>query len=80
VLIKNPELFDDKDVLKEKNLTVKTLHDALRIPPLHHKFILPILPSYSPNLNPIERVWNDMNEKSRNNVVFKALSEFKEAI
>jgi len=80
VLRKNPELFDDKDVLKEKNLKVKTLLDALRMPPLHHKFILHILPSYSPNLNPIERVWKVMNEKSRNNVVFYSFSEFKEAI
>ncbi|CAK2111697.1 transposase [Vibrio crassostreae] len=26
------------------------------------------LPLYSPNINPIERLWKVMNEKSRNNV------------
>ena len=28
------------------------------------------LPPYSPNLNPIERLWKYMNEKVRNNVFF----------
>ncbi len=35
------------------------------------------LPPYSPNLNPIERLWKVMNEKSRNNVYFKeAIDQF----
>ncbi|MGF1756408.1 transposase, partial [Photobacterium sagamiensis] len=38
------------------------------------------LPPYSPNLNPIERLWKVMNEKSRNNVYFKSKRDFKEAI
>ena len=38
------------------------------------------LPPYSPNLNPIERLWKVMNEKSRNNVYFKNKRDFKEAI
>ena len=38
------------------------------------------LPPYSPNLNPIERLWKVMNEKSRNNVYFKRKRDFKEAI
>ena len=29
------------------------------------------LPDYSPNLNPIERLWKVMNEKVRNNRFFK---------
>lgn len=41
---------------------------------LHH------LPAYSPNLNPIERVWKLMNEKVRNNRFFKSSKDFKEAI
>lgn len=41
---------------------------------LHH------LPPYSPNLNPIERLWKIMNEFVRNNRVFKSASEFREAI
>lgn len=41
---------------------------------LHH------LPSYSPNLNPIERLWKVMNEYVRNNVFFASPKEFKQAI
>lgn len=38
------------------------------------------LPPYSPNLNPIERLWKLMNERVRNNVFFKSAVDFKEAI
>ncbi|MEZ8140364.1 IS630 family transposase [Enterovibrio sp. FF113] len=38
------------------------------------------LPPYSPNLNPIERLWKVMNEHSRNNVYFKSKRDFQEAI
>lgn len=41
---------------------------------LHH------LPPYSPNLNPIERLWKVMNEFVRNNRVFKSAAEFRQAI
>lgn len=41
---------------------------------LHH------LPSYSPNLNPIERLWKVMNEYVRNNRFFASAKEFREAI
>ncbi|NDE83090.1 MAG: IS630 family transposase [Chlamydiia bacterium] len=42
--------------------------------------ILHYLPSYSPNLNPIERLWKIMNEYARNNRFFKTAQEFREAI
>ncbi len=38
------------------------------------------LPPYSPNLNPIERLWKVMNEYVRNNQVFKTAKEFRHAI
>jgi len=38
------------------------------------------LPPYSPNLNPIERVWKVMNERIRNNVFFLSAKEFREKI
>ncbi|CAH1540355.1 hypothetical protein THOG05_320009 [Vibrio rotiferianus] len=38
------------------------------------------LPPYRPNLNPIERLWKVMNERSRNNVYFKRKRDFKVAI
>jgi transposase len=45
-----------------------------------HGIVLHFLPPYSPNLNPIERLWKVMNEKVRNNVAFKSAGEFKEAV
>jgi transposase len=41
---------------------------------LHH------LPPYSPNLNPIERLWRVMNQKVRDNVVFNSAKEFRDSI
>lgn len=45
-----------------------------------HNIVLHYLPPYSPNLNPIERVWKIMNEHVRNNVFFKTAKDFKESI
>lgn len=42
--------------------------------------VLKFLPPYSPNLNPIERLWKVMNEKVRNNRFFKSAKDFKEKI
>jgi len=38
------------------------------------------LPPYSPNLNPIERLWKVMNEQVRNNQVFTSAKEFRDSI
>ena len=38
------------------------------------------LPPYSPNLNPIERLWKVMNEHVRNNQYFSTAKEFREQI
>jgi transposase len=38
------------------------------------------LPPYSPNLNPIERLWKVMNEQVRNNYFFGSAKEFKQKI
>ncbi len=38
------------------------------------------LPPYSPNLNPIERLWKVMNEYSRNNRFFKTAQEFRQSL
>lgn len=45
-----------------------------------HHIVLHYLPSYSPNLNPIERCWRVMNEHVRNNRFFCSAKEFREAI
>ena len=41
---------------------------------------LHILPPYSPNLNPIERLWKVMNEEVRNNRCFHSAKEFRQQI
>jgi len=38
------------------------------------------LPAYSPNLNPIERLWKVMHEKVRNNRFFKSAKDFRREI
>lgn len=38
------------------------------------------LPPYSPNLNPIERLWKVMNEQVRNNRYFTSAKVFREEI
>jgi transposase len=38
------------------------------------------LPPYSPNLNPIERLWKIMNEQVRDNRVFQSAKEFRQSI
>ncbi|WP_262946603.1 IS630 family transposase, partial [Xenorhabdus indica] len=38
------------------------------------------LPPYSPNLNPIERLWKYMNEQVRNNVYFPNAKTFRETL
>lgn len=44
------------------------------------KIKLRYLPTYSPNLNPIERLWKVMNEKVRNNQYFATKKEFRTTI
>lgn len=39
-----------------------------------------LLPPYSPNLNPIERIWKVMNEHVRNNIFFKSAKDFRRSI
>lgn len=45
-----------------------------------HHIQLHFLPPYSPNLNPIERLWKVMNEQARNNRFFKSAKDFRERI
>ena len=57
------------------NTSAKTLESAKK-----HGITLHHLPVYSPNLNPIERLWKVMNEHVRNNKFFKTVGEFKKEI
>jgi len=47
---------------------------------LRKNIMLHYLPPYSPNLNPIERLWKIMNEQVRNNTFFASAKDFREAI
>ena len=47
---------------------------------LKRNIVLHYLPPYSPNLNPIERLWKVMNENVRNNVFFTSAKHFRDAI
>ena len=71
--------------------TINTIHLILDKAGYHRSFLvaeealklnikLHFLPPYSPNLNPIERLWKVMNEQVRNNRFFKGAKDFKEAI
>lgn len=44
------------------------------------KIELHFLPAYSPNLNPIERVWKKAKKSSLHNRYFKEISDLQEAI
>jgi transposase len=57
------------------NTSKKTKEAAIK-----EGIILHYLPAYSPNLNPIERLWKVMNEYVRNNQFFKTGKEFKAKI
>jgi transposase len=46
----------------------------------NNKIKLHFLPTYSPNLNPIERLWKLMNERVRNNYFFSSPTEFRQKI
>ena len=80
VLSKEPSLFKNPAILNMDKLNTKSLLFALRDIDPHPKFVMHPLPPYSPNLNPIERVWKVANERVRNNVVFKTCAEFKAKI
>jgi transposase len=56
-----------------RSQVLKDLAESLNIE-LHY------LPPYSPNLNPIERLWKVLNETTRNNVVFESAKQFRQAI
>ena len=55
----------------------KELKDFLK---QNKKITFRLLPPYSPNLNPIERLWKLLNEYERNNVFFASKKDFCHAI
>lgn len=89
--IDNESFIDFMDDLGARNPDALKIHVILDNGPAHtgqkildylkdSRIELHYLPTYSPNLNPIERVWKVMNELVRNNVFFNAAREFRDAI
>jgi len=89
--IDNESFLDSIGDLEKKNSKALKVHVILDNGPAHtgqrileylkdSRVVLHYLPTYSPNLNPIERVWKLMNELVRNNVFFQTAREFRDAI
>jgi transposase len=77
--------------LRDYYPTAKTIHLILDQGPYNisnitkkaaekYSITLHYLPTYSPNLNPIERCWKVMNEYVRNNRYFEDADQFRNAI
>lgn len=89
--IDNESFIDFMGDLEKKNSNALKINVILDNGPAHtgqkileylkdSRVVLYYLPTYSPNLNPIERVWKVMNELVRNNVFFQTAREFRDAI
>lgn len=63
---------------KHEASIVRHLDDFIQKEKLNIK--LHYLPPYSPNLNPIERLWKVMNKHARNNQYFTKPKEFRKQI
>ncbi len=84
-------IIDFMGKIRSQYNSEKTIHLVLDKAGYHRSFLvaeqaeklnikLHFLPPYSPNLNPIERLWKVMNEYVRNNRFFKGAKDFKDAI
>ena len=90
-MINAESIMDFMDKIRTQYSTKNTIHLILDQAGYHRSFLvadralklnikLHFLPPYSPNLNPIERLWKVMNEQVRNNRFFRGAKDFKEAI
>lgn len=84
-------IIDFMAKIRTQHTTQKSIHLILDRAGYHRSILvaeqaeklnikLHFLPPYSPNLNPIERLWKVMNEVVRNNRFFKGAKDFKDAI
>lgn len=53
---------------------------SVQVSALEKNIELHYLPPYSPNLNPIERLWKVMNQLARDNIFFSSAKMFRDAI
>lgn len=84
-------IVDHLHLIRKKHGSKGTIHLILDQAPCHRaekvvqeakklNICLKHLPAYSPNLNPIERLWKVMNENVRNNRFFKSAKDFRREI
>ena len=89
--VNGESIIDFFRLIKEQYVTDKPIHLILDGAGYHRSevvkseakelgIILHYLPPYSPNLNPIERLWKVMNEHARNNQYFATAKEFRQSI
>ena len=89
--VNGDSIIDFLDKIKQRYNTQKVIHLVLDGAGYHRShlvvekaielnIILHYLPPYSPNLNPIERLWKVMNEHARNNRYFATAKAFRESI
>ena len=89
--VNGESILDFFKLIKEQYKTDKPIHVILDGAGYHRSEIvkteakemgieLHYLPPYSPNLNPIERLWKVMNEHARNNKYFVTAKEFRQSI
>ena len=89
--VNGESIIDFLELLRQKNQDKGKIHLVLDGAGYHKaktvieraealKINLHYLPPYSPNLNPIERLWKVMNEKVRNNQCFHSAKDFREKI
>ena len=89
--VNGESIIDFMELLRQKNRSKGRLHLILDGAGYHRAqtvvdkadklgIKLHYLPPYSPNLNPIERLWKVMNEKVRNNQCFHSAKDFREKI
>ena len=89
--VNGDSIVDFLDKIKQYYSTQKTIHLVLDGAGYHRSNVvidkakelgitLHYLPPYSPNLNPIERLWKVMNEHARNNRYFATAKAFRESI
>lgn len=89
--VNKESIMDFLSKIKETHPTISTLYVVLDGADYHSakeiiekvetlKIQLHYLPPYSPNLNPIERLWKVMNAQVRNNQYFSTAQEFRRQI
>lgn len=89
--INQETIVDFMGLIREQSEVKGTLHLVIDQAGYHKAFSvrekakelniqLHFLPPYSPNLNPIERLWKVMNEHVRNNRHFDSAKEFRQKI